>query len=74
MYNDERTEPSIKFRNIQYGDNRYFLLVNSAKQAVTVHLTGIPANRKLSDIIKGGPGSTTQTIQSLGVRMYKVSK
>lgn len=72
-YKKTHTEPSIKFRNIQYGDNRYILLVNSAKQAVTVKLSGIPSDLNIVDIIKGGSGSTTTTIQPLGVRMYKVS-
>lgn len=73
-YRDEYTEPSIKFRNIQYGNSRYILLVNSAKQAVTIKLSGIPTDLNITDMIKGGTGSTTTTIQPLDVRMYKVSK
>lgn len=73
-HENKYTEPSIKFRNIQYGDNRHILLVNSAKQAVTVQLSGIPTDLKITDIIKGGAGDTKTIIQPLGVRMYKVSK
>lgn len=43
-YSNTFTEPSVKLRNIQYGQERYLLLVNSAPyDAVVVELAGLPA-------------------------------
>ncbi|MCD6174361.1 MAG: hypothetical protein J7K65_01160 [Planctomycetes bacterium] len=70
------TEPSIKFRNIQYGDNRYILLVNSSKEAVTVQLSEFPAGMRILDVVPNKWHSldavVTVTLEPNGVRMYKI--
>lgn len=68
------TAPSITRRNIQYGNNRYLLLVNESRETITVQLSGIPGELRITDLISGGTGSATTTIQPLGVRMYRISR
>jgi hypothetical protein len=61
-----------------HGVNRYISLVNSAKQAVTVKLSGFPGGLKLLNMLTGKSvslgSSASLSIEPLGVRMYKVSK
>lgn len=68
--------PSIRMRNIQYGGNRYILLVNSAKEVVRPRLSGFPAGMKLLDMIpytwSDLNRNLSPTLQPLGVRMYKI--
>ena len=77
-YSTTYTEQSIKLRNIQYGDNRYILLVNSAKEAVSVKLSDFPKGLRILDIIPNKwndlGASVTLTIQPLGVHMYKIEQ
>lgn len=80
-YHNIYSEPSIKFRNIQYGENRYLLLVNSSKEPVTMQLSGFQIDRqpiRILDVIKNTwhqLGVTlTPTLQPLGVKMYKISR
>lgn len=76
-YDETYTVPSIQFRNIQYGANRYVLLVNSSKQVITVKLSGFPSGMRMLDMIPDKwadfSAGITSTIQPLGVRMCKLS-
>ena len=76
-YGKEYTEPSIKMRNIQYGASRYILLVNSAKEAVSLRLSEFPSGLKITDMLSKKTlelgNSISNTIQSLGIRMYKIT-
>lgn len=78
LYRTTYKEPSITFRNIQHGDNRYILLVNSAKEAVRVRLKGVPRGLQLHDIVSKRKltvgASIVTSIPSLGVRMGCISE
>lgn len=68
--------PSIRMRNIQYGGNRYILLVNSAKEVVRPRLSEFPKGMMLYDMLSTkwselGAGHTA-TLKPLDVRMYKI--
>ena len=65
-------------RNIQYGVNRYILLVNNSKEAIKLQLSGFPGDLRYVDLVTGTCGalgaSITPTIQPLGVRMVKIAE
>lgn len=76
-YSTTFTEPTLKVRNVQYGDKRYLLIVNSAKDAVSVKISGIPDGLLMRDIITGESqtvsGDMQAAIDSLGVRLYEAT-
>ncbi len=77
-YSKTYTAPSVFMRNIQYGVNRYILLVNNSKEVINLGLSGFPGDLRYIDLITGTGGalgpSVTPTIQPLGVRMYKIAE
>lgn len=77
-YSTWYTAPSIQMRNIQYGGNRYILLVNSSKQVVETRLSEFPAGMKILDMIPDKwydlGTSMKSSIEPLGVRMYKIGQ
>lgn len=77
-YRSEYTAPSILMRNIQYGQNRYLLLINNSKETVRTKLSGYPSGLYYQDMLKNvwySPGATiTSTIHPSGMRMYKIAQ
>lgn len=74
--------PTISMQNIQYGDNRYLILTNSADsdgQDVTVRIGNIPQRcASVLDIREGlylSKGSSfATTLPPLGVKLYRFDK
>ena len=77
-YSKTYTTPSVFMRNIQYGVNRYILLVNNSKEVINLDLSGFPGDLRYVDLMTGtgsGFGTIiTPTIEPLGVRMYKIAE
>jgi hypothetical protein len=73
-----QSKPTIQMRNIQYGNNRFVLLVNSSKENIKVNLSYFPPGMHYLDVISGtwhNLGSTLEeTIEPLGVRIFKIEK
>lgn len=71
------TAPSYFLRNVQQGNSRYLLVTNNAKENITLSFTGIPAGLKLLNMLSGKETHTSnpmsQTIEPLGVRLFKIS-
>lgn len=72
------SKPTIQMRNIQYGNSRFVLLVNSARENVMVNLSYFPPGMHYLDIISETwhtLGSTfEETIEPLGVRIFKIER
>lgn len=73
--------PSVSLANIAFGDARYLILVNSAKEPVSVMLGGMPYGETQAQNLleEGSPfevveGEFPVKLDPLGVRVFRVSR
>lgn len=73
--------PSVSLANIAFGDARYLVLVNSAKEPVSVMLSGMPYGiTQAQNLLEEGKpfevveGEFPAELEPLGVRVFRVSR
>ncbi len=72
--------PSVAYLNTAYGDSRYLFLVNSANEAVSVEVAGIPSSAKAQNLFANGgepqvsAGIIKTELQPLEVQAYRLTR
>ncbi len=67
--------PSVTFLNTAYGEARYLFMVNSANEAVTLEVQGLPAGAAIENLFDpAAKGTGSLKLQPLEVKAYRITR